>query len=203
MTNNDILRRLRYTFNFNDNKVMALFASGGKVVDRPQISDWMKKDDDPAYKECIDVDLAAFLNGFINDRRGKKPGPQPKPELKLNNNLIFLKLKIALKLKDDDILAILKLAGLVIGKAELSAFFRSFEHKNRRHCKDQVLRNFLHGLQIKYYSDKAATPTKTLTKAPTKTFKWADISGADNSSSNQKKSSAPNRPSQSQKKKPW
>jgi len=157
MTNNDILRRLRYTFSFNDNKVMELFASGGVSVNRTQISAWLKKDDDPACEELIDVHLAAFLNGFINEKRGKREGPQAKPETALNNNLIFMKLRIALNLKDDGIIAILKSVDLVIGKPELSAFFRRFDHKNRRHCKDQVLRNFLHGLQLKYHSKDSST----------------------------------------------
>jgi len=152
MTNNDILRRLRYTFELNDNKVMELFASGGRTANRTQISAWLKKDDDPACKELSDVYLAAFLNGFINEKRGKREGAQAKPETELNNNLIFMKLRIALNLKDDAIIAILKSVNLMIGKPELSAFFRRFDHKNRRHCKDQVLRNFLHGLQLKYHN---------------------------------------------------
>jgi len=154
MTNNDILRRLRYTFDINDSDMISLFASGGIEVNRTQISAWLKKDDDPACKELIDVHLAAFLNGFINQKRGKREGPQPKPEAALNNNLIFMKLRIALNLKDDAIISILKSVDLVIGKPELSAFFRRYDHKNRRHCKDQVLRNFLHGLQLKYHSSE-------------------------------------------------
>lgn len=178
MTNNDILRRLRYTFDLNDNKVMELFASGGKVVTRNQISAWLKKDDDPACKELIDVNLAAFLNGFINEKRGKRAGPQAKPETELNNNLIFMKLRIALNLKDDDILTILKSVDLVIGKPELSAFFRRFDHKNRRHCKDQVLRNFLHGMQLKYHDNatkKPSTVKKETTMPATEksSSKWA------------------------------
>ena len=175
MTNNDILRRLRYTFNLNDNKVMELFSSGGKVVNRPQISAWLKKDDDPACKELTDVNLAAFLNGFINEKRGKRDGTQPKPETELNNNLIFMKLRIALNLKDDDIITILKSVGLGIGKPELSAFFRRYDHKNRRHCKDQVLRNFLHGLQLKYHS-KEKTEVKKEKAVPVSkepASKWA------------------------------
>ncbi|MDQ6969021.1 MAG: DUF1456 family protein [Mariprofundus sp.] len=155
MTNNDILRRLRYTFDINDSNMIELFASGGLEVNRTQISAWLKKDDDPAMQECFDVTLAAFLNGFINAKRGKKDGPQPKPETELNNNLIFRKLRIALNLKDDDIITMLKSVGLVIGKPELSAFFRRYDHKNRRHCKDQVLRNFLHGMQLKYHETQS------------------------------------------------
>lgn len=150
MTNNDILRRIRYIFDFNDNKMITIFGLADSKVTREQISDWLKKDDDPAYKACNDTQLATFLNGLIIDKRGKKDGPQPEPEKKLNNNIIFRKLKIALNLKEEDTLAVLELANLKISKHELSAFFRRENHKHYRVCKDQVLRNFLTGLQLKY-----------------------------------------------------
>jgi uncharacterized protein YehS (DUF1456 family) len=150
MTNNDVLRRLRYTFELNDDKVMATFASGGYEATRVEISDWMKKDDDEAYKNLGDKYLSTFLNGFINLKRGKREGEQPAPEKKINNNVILRKLKIALNLQDDDMLEILDLADLRFSKSELSAFFRKPDHRHYRECKDQIIRNFLHGLQIKY-----------------------------------------------------
>jgi len=151
MTNNDILRRIRYIFDFNDTKMIAIFASADCEVTRQQISDWLKKDDDPDYKNCGDTQLAIFLNGLINHKRGKKDGPQPTPEKKLNNNIIFRKLKIALNLKEEDTLALLNSADLKISKHELSAFFRREDHKHYRVCKDQILRNFLKGMQLKYH----------------------------------------------------
>lgn len=150
MTNNDVLRRLRYTFEMNDDKVMSTFASGGYEATRVEISDWMKKDDDEAYKNLGDKYLATFLNGFINLKRGKREGEQPAPEKKLNNNIILRKLKIALNLQDEDMLDILELADLRFSKSELSAFFRKSDHRHYRECKDQIIRNFLHGLQVKY-----------------------------------------------------
>ncbi|HEY9052991.1 MAG TPA: DUF1456 family protein [Gammaproteobacteria bacterium] len=150
MINNDILRRIRYTFDFNDSKMIELFGLADLKVSREQISDWLKKDDDPAFKTCSDTELAIFLNGLIIDRRGKKDGPQPQPEKRLTNNAIFMKLKIALDLKAEDVLDILNLSDVQISKHELSAFFRKPDHKHYRECKDQILRNFLNGLQIKY-----------------------------------------------------
>ena len=150
MTHNDILRRIRYTFDFNDEKMMAIFGLADYQVTREQISAWLKKDDDPDYQACNDTQLATFLNGLIIDKRGKKPGAQPPPEQHLNNNIIFRKLKIALDLKDDDILELLKLVDFRLGKHELSAFFRKQGHKNYRACQDQILRNFLNGVQQKY-----------------------------------------------------
>ena len=94
--------------------------------------------------------VGEFPNGLICDKRGKKEGPQPTPEKRLNNNLIFLKLKIALNLQADEVYEILERADFSLSKHEISAFFRKPDHKNYRSCKDQVLRNFLKGLELKY-----------------------------------------------------
>jgi len=153
VTNNDVLRRIRYAFDFDDSKMIALFALADHLVTRAQISDWLKKDDDPAFQECSDTQLAIFLNGLINDKRGKKEGPQSGPEQHLTNNIIFKKLRIALNLKTEDVLEILGLAGVRISEHELSAFFRRPDHKHYRECKDQILRNFLKGMQLKYRPD--------------------------------------------------
>ena len=148
--NNDVLRRLRFIFSFNDEKMIEIFGLSEVEVTRAQVSDWLKKDDDPAFKRCNDIDLSAFLNGLIIAKRGKKDDVTPKPEKKLNNNQILRKLMIALTLKSEDVLDILKLADFRFGKAELSSFFRKKDHKHYRACKDQVLRNFLMGLQLKH-----------------------------------------------------
>jgi len=154
MTNNDILRRVRYIFDFNDDKMIAIFALADYEVTRAQISDWMKQEEDAAFKKLSDPLLAMFLNGLINDKRGKKDGPKPKPETDLSNNAIFMKLKIALSLQAEDILAIMDSQDFRMSKHELSAFFRKSGHKHYRECKDQILRVFLKGLQLKYRGDK-------------------------------------------------
>ena len=162
MTNNDILRRIRYIFDLNDSKMIAIFDLADHKVTREQISDWLKKDEDIAFQKCSDTTLSIFLNGLINDKRGKKEGSQPEPEKHLTNNLIFMKLKIALNLKAEDVLEIMALANLSISKHELSAFFRKPCHKHFRECQNQILRNFLKGMQLKY---RAATQLEP-------DFKW-------------------------------
>ena len=154
MNNNDIMRRIRYTFNLNDSKMISSFSSTGYRVTRAQISDWLKKEDDPAFKKCSDVQMALFLNGFINDKRGKREGEQPVPEKYLNNNFIFRKIRIALNLKDEDVLEIIHLTKMNVSKHEVSAFFRKPGHKHYRSCGDQMLRTFLKGLQLKYRVEK-------------------------------------------------
>jgi len=151
VTNNDVLRRIRYTFDFSDSKMIALFDLANLKVSRSLVSDWLKKDEDPSFKNCTDIQFASFLNGLIIDKRGEKEGPQPQPEKRITNNIILRKLKIALDLQADDVLAIMGLAKLRISKHELSAFFRRPDHKHFRECKDQILRRFLKGMQIKYH----------------------------------------------------
>lgn len=67
----------------------------------------------------------------------------------MTNNDILKKLRVALKLRDTDIVEILKLVDFNMTKSELSAFFRTEDHANYMDCGDQVLRNFLNGLIIK------------------------------------------------------
>lgn len=150
MNNNDVIRRIRYIFTFDDSKMISIFGLADHQVTRSQICDWLKKEDDPACKECSDNLLAIFLNGLITYKRGKKKGAAPEPEQILTNNIIFMKLKIALNMKAEDVLAVMELAGFPMGKSELSSFFRKPGHKHYRDCKNQILRNFLKGLQLKY-----------------------------------------------------
>jgi len=66
----------------------------------------------------------------------------------MTNNDILKKLRVALKLRDDQIVDILQLVDFKISKSELGAFFRKEDHPNYMECGDQVLRNFLNGLVI-------------------------------------------------------
>lgn len=154
MENNDILRRLRYTLDYNDSTVMRIHAQAGDAVPISTIRSWFKREEEEGYKPVSDKHLAQFLNGVIIEERGKKEGPLPEPEKRLTNNIILRKLKIALNLKDTDMLEILKLADFNISRGELSAFFRKPDQDKYRLCKDQIMRNFLNGLQIKINGPK-------------------------------------------------
>jgi uncharacterized protein YehS (DUF1456 family) len=153
MNNNDVLRKIRYTFDYKDSHMLKIFKHAAHEVSIEKLSNWLKKDEDEDFVGIYDIDLASFLNGFINEKRGKKEGEQPKPEKTLTNNIILRKLKIALDLKDVDVLDMLDLAGITFGKHELSAFFRKPSQKQYRLCKDQFLRNFLYGMELKYHKE--------------------------------------------------
>lgn len=150
MNNNDVLRRLRYTFDLKELAIVEIFSAADSSVSQTQVSAWLKKEEDAGYVEMIDVEMASFLNGFINTKRGKREGPQPIPEARLTNNAIFMKLRIALNLQAEAILDIMSLAEFNLSKHELSSFFRKPDNRHYCECKDQILRNFLMGLQKHY-----------------------------------------------------
>ena len=66
----------------------------------------------------------------------------------MTNNDIFKKLRVALFLKDEDIIDIFKLVDFDVSKAELGAIFRKEGTSGYKNCGDQFLRNFLNGLVI-------------------------------------------------------
>lgn len=150
MDNNDILKRLRYTFDYEDSKMISIFELADYPVKRSELSRWLKKTDDSSYMDLPDKILATFLNGFIAEKRGKREGKQPVSEEKLNNNIILRKLKIALNLKAEDVQNLFELIGKSISPHELSSFLRNADHEKYRFCNDQYLRNFVSGIQQKY-----------------------------------------------------
>jgi uncharacterized protein YehS (DUF1456 family) len=149
MTNNDILARLRYLFNYNDLKVVELYKLAGSEIQESDVINWLKKEEEPNYAAMSDKELASFLNGLIIEKRGEKDGPKPEPEEFLTNNNILRKLKIALNLKSEDILELFALIDKKVSKPELSSFFRNPDHSSYRPLMDQYLRNFLNALQLK------------------------------------------------------
>jgi uncharacterized protein YehS (DUF1456 family) len=143
----------RYAMDIGDAKMVAIMGLAGESVTQ----DWMRKrllrPDEQGFETLDDRSLEAFLNGLIVYERGERTGPwgkvQPPPE-PLTNNVILKKLRIALNFKEDDMMAVFKLAGMDVSKSMLSALFRKPDHKNYKECGDQFLRNFLKGLALHY-----------------------------------------------------
>ncbi len=151
MNNNDILRRIRYALDISNPGMIDIFKLSGCTLEQPTLLKLLKKEEEEEFISCSNPLLSFFLDGLIIHRRGRRDsGEVPKPDASLNNNAILKKLRIALDLKEEDMLALLKLAGVTISKSELSAFFRNKGHKHFKECGDQFLRNFLQGLTIRH-----------------------------------------------------
>ena len=153
MTNNDVLRQLRYALNIKDSTMIEIFKLADHEIEQSRLTGLLKKEDEEGFVNCSDDVLGYFLDGLILHKRGRKeikPCETRKPDLRLTNNTILKKLRIALELKEDDMLGILKLANVYISKSKLTALFRKEGHKHYKECGDQFLRKFLKGLSIRY-----------------------------------------------------
>ncbi|MDA8429089.1 MAG: DUF1456 family protein [Geobacteraceae bacterium] len=151
MTNNDLLRRLRYALSLNGASIAELCQLGGHEIGPADVLKLLKKEEEHGFAACDDTVMSAFLDGLITSRRGPRDaqaGVTQPVECLLNNNLILRKLRIALELNDADMLAVFRRAGVAISKAELSALFRGVEQRNYKECGDQLLRNFVRGLTL-------------------------------------------------------
>lgn len=138
--------------NISDPAMVKIFKLSGHEIDQSGLMALLKKEDEEGYAECSDKVMELFLDGLIVHRRGRKetaPGQAKKSGSPLTNNAILKKLRIALELKEEDMIGILKLAEVNISGHELTALFRKEEHRNYKECGGQFLRNFLKGLTVR------------------------------------------------------
>ena len=149
MTNNDTLRRLRYALNKNDVAEAEITSKSGRKTTEAEVINWLKLEDEPGFAELTDRDLCCFLDGLIIEKRGPHPsGNVPKPLDFLSNNEILKKLRIALNLQSDGMLAVFAKAEFDVSNAELGSFFRRADHPKFAKCPEQVLRKFIKGLSV-------------------------------------------------------
>jgi uncharacterized protein YehS (DUF1456 family) len=156
MTNNDVLRSLRYALELDNNTLVALIAAasdGGVQLPLRQLASMLKNDDEAGFAPMPDALLGLVLDGLIVKQRGKRESAPGAPAAKaeaLTNNRILRALRIAFALKDSDLVEVFALAEVTVSKSELGALFRREEHRNYQPCGDQFLRNFLRGLGLFY-----------------------------------------------------
>lgn len=163
MNNNDRLLRLRYAIDLKDTDLIKAFELGGVPVTKEEAQAILTKIQDKQgdnekkniYEKPINNQVFdAFLNGLIILARGPqkdKPAqamPQKSKEIKHINNVLLKKLKIALSMTSEDILAIFAEVELYPSKGEIGAFLRREGQRNFKPCGDEYMRNFLKGLGI-------------------------------------------------------
>ena len=72
LSNNDVLKKLRYAMKINDTKMKEIFELGGGNVSTSEVSAYLIGEEDSSFRECTDSNLVYFLDGLIILKRGKK-----------------------------------------------------------------------------------------------------------------------------------
>ena len=151
MTNNEVMKSVRYTLEIKNREVVVLIKGGGIELSVLDVVDLLKNEEDEGFIECSAATLHAFLDGLILERRGPSDGPaQQRSTATINNNMILRKLRIAFEMRDTDMIETMKDVGFSVSKGEISALFRAPAHKHFMQCGDQFLRNFLKGLTHRF-----------------------------------------------------
>ncbi len=149
MANNERLRSIRDALGLDTATMIQIFGEAGREVGESAISAFLKNEDEDGYIPCSNPIMGFFLDGLIIHNRGKREGSTTQPEkplAELGTNTILKKLRIALDLKEDDLLEIFQGAGIDLTKNELTALFRKPGHKHYKECSRQLLNSFISGV---------------------------------------------------------
>lgn len=152
MANNELLCSIRDALELDAATMIQIFKDAGREVGESAIAAFLKREDEDGSIPCHNPIMGFFLDGLIIHNRGKQEGgtaPAEKPLAELSNNAILKKLRIALDLREDDLVGIFTLAGIVMTKHELTALFRKPGHKHYKECTDQLLRGFIKGVALR------------------------------------------------------
>jgi len=156
MRHDDVIKSIRYTLNISDAEIAEIVKLGGYRPTRDEIAT-IFLDEEEGGEDKKDVShemMAHFLDGLIYYKRGKSDKHPPRPiTIPVTNNTVLKKLRVAFKLREDQIQQIIKKAGFTVSSSELNALFRDRKHRNFVPCGDQLLRYFLKGLAITFRKD--------------------------------------------------
>lgn len=195
MLHNDVLRRLRYALAINDTAAISIFKLADYDMDMAYLHAIMKKEEEEGYLPCRDKIITLFLDGLIIKNRGKQEGQKPgelAANARLSNNDLLRKIRIAMRYKDEDIIAILNLAQFRMSKSELSALFRKPDHRNYKPAGDQVVRNLLQGMVKKYRSGgKGASTSSAVVSHSSATKSQRTAQGKSERTGRKKENTAP------------
>ena len=151
MANNELIRTLRDALGLDNAAMIRIFGQAGREVGESAITAFLKTEDEDGYIPCSNPVMGFFLDGLIIHLRGKREGSPPpaeKPLIELNNNTILKKLRIALDLKEEELIRIFTAGGVEITKNELTALFRKPGHKHYKPCSDRFLHAFIKGIAL-------------------------------------------------------
>ena len=152
---NDILFKIKTALSLDNEAIIKAYTLVEYEMSQERLTDILKKRQDKGYAEATYEELGLFLDGLILLKRGKPSTTKDEDEVfELTNNLILKKLRVALELKEAELVILFALAEVTITKRQIGSLFRKEGGKNFKACSDELLLSFLEGLDEFYYDGK-------------------------------------------------
>ena len=149
---NDILFKIKTALSLDEEMIIKAYALVEYEMSQDRLINILKKHQDKGYEEATYEELGLFLDGLVLLKRGVNANPKNEEEtIELTNNLILKKLRVALELKEAELVILFALASVTITKRQIGSLFRKEGGKNFKPCSDELLLSFLEGLDEFYY----------------------------------------------------
>ena len=149
---NDILFKIKTALSLDNKAMLEAYSLAEFDMEEERLINILKKHQDKGYVEATFEELGVFLDGLVLLKRGPSDKVINEDDIvALSNNLILKKLRVALELKEPELVIIFALAELTLTKRQIGSLFRKEGGKNFKVCSDELLMLFLEGLDEFYY----------------------------------------------------
>jgi uncharacterized protein YehS (DUF1456 family) len=149
---NDILFNIKKALSLSSSELIEAYALAEYIMNKERLENILKRRQDEGYQEATYEELGIFLDGLVLFKRGVNEKETTTDEVvDLTNNLIMKKLRVALELKEPELLIVFGLAEIHMSKRQIGSLFRKEGTKNFRPASDELLMAFIEGLDEFYY----------------------------------------------------
>ena len=149
---NDILFKIKTALSLSEEEMIKAYALVDYTMNKERLKNILKRRQDEDYEEATYEELGIFLDGLVRLKRGVSDKVVTSDEaVALSNNLIMKKLRVALELKEPELIIIFALAEINLSKRQIGSLFRKEGTKNFKEASDELLMAFIEGLDEFYY----------------------------------------------------
>jgi uncharacterized protein YehS (DUF1456 family) len=149
---NDILYKIKKALSLENTQLIEAYKLAEYEMKEERLEAILKRRLDKGYEEATYEELGIFLDGLVLLKRGPSNKVADKNEaVALSNNLILKKIRVAMNLKEPELVILFALAEVELTKRQIGSLFRKEGGKNFKACSDELLEAFLEGLDEFYY----------------------------------------------------
>ncbi|CAA6814172.1 MAG: Unknown protein [uncultured Sulfurovum sp.] len=155
MQTNDILFKLKTALSLEDEQIIEAYKLVDYEMTKARLANIMTRRQDKNFEEASFEELGIFLDGLVLLKRGPSDKVANEDDVvELTNNLILKKVRVAMELKEPELIILFALGEVTITKRQIGSLFRKEGAKNFKVCSDELLDAFLEGLNEFYYDGK-------------------------------------------------